>query len=109
MMTCLINGTTIAALYHKLDIYTKRDAHELLLHRALCQAELFSENQIENMKNHWFFHNLDYRPLQQMLPKLSGVFTEQNGKMRIDTTQCKEENFKQPDEDRLTSQLKVRC
>ena len=41
----------------------------MLLNKALAQAELVAEQHMGLMKEHWWFHNLHYDILEQLVPR----------------------------------------
>ncbi|CAD7944069.1 unnamed protein product [Amoebophrya sp. A120] len=74
LLTIFINGTTITPLYHYLSVYDSAKHHSLLLHRALCQAEILSKAQQKQMQKHWFFHNCNFEILDLLIPQLHRIF-----------------------------------
>eukprot|EP00392_Amoebophrya_sp_AT5.2_P005790 g5800.t1 len=74
LLTICINGTTITPFYHWLTVYDSAQHHSLLLHRALCQAEILSKAQQRHMKQHWFFHNCNFEILDLLIPQLHRLF-----------------------------------
>jgi NhaP-type Na+/H+ or K+/H+ antiporter len=70
LLTMTLNGMAIKPVYHKLAIYSKAKHHSILLYRALCQAEVVSRQHTLYMREHWFFHNLDFNNFERLVPQL---------------------------------------
>merc|ERR1712187_448938 len=70
--TLFINGTTVCRLYKWLQIESpSRKQHHLALQRVLFQrADDQTQQKIDALSKHWFFHNTDVNIVKKLVPNL---------------------------------------
>ena len=84
MLTLMVNGMTIEALYKWLEIYPKRTWAQIQLQRALSQVEAREAKYVEALKEHWFFKNLNLRLVNRIVPQFSKAeFNVQTGEVHV--------------------------
>ena len=84
MLTLMVNGTTIEAVYRWLQIYPKRTWAQIQLQRALSQVDAREAKFVESLKQHWFFKNLNLPLINKMLPQFSKAeFNVQTGEVHV--------------------------
>jgi NhaP-type Na+/H+ or K+/H+ antiporter len=71
LLTLIINGTTIGALYKKLEVYTIRKKDENILKGNLGHIEHHGGDMFDTLKEHWLFSDLDKDLMNEILPPLS--------------------------------------
>ena len=84
MLTLVVNGSTIEALYRYLRIYPKRTWAQIQLQRALAKVESRESVYVESMKKHWFFKGLNLQIVSEVLPQFSNAeFNVDTGEVHI--------------------------
>lgn len=71
LLTLLLNGSTVSTVYRNLHIYESATYHNIILRRALEQAEEVSIKRIVKLERNWFFHNSFFSTILEGIPNLS--------------------------------------
>ena len=84
MLTIVINGSTIEALYKYLKIYPKKTWARIQMQRAIGKIEVRESVFVEALKSHWFFKSANLQIVKQVLPNFSNAeFNTETGQVHI--------------------------
>ena len=59
-MTLVINGLLLEPIYKWIAVYAKPTETQSLLYHSMEEVELMSQRATSRLRSNWFFHNLEW-------------------------------------------------